>query len=312
MTRILKDLSDISLGFGGASISGEGAGYGFGDITKNDAINLLKYSLDRGVKVFDTAPIYGFGESERRIGEAFKTDREKVFIVSKSGVSWHSTKRVNMTNDPKETDKMLHESLTRLDSEYIDLFMIHWPDKRVDIRRPMEVLSKAKAQGKVKSIGLCNTHREDFLKASEVESIDVIQAQLNVFERESLDDLIPLSKEKELSFMSWGTLDKGILSGRVTKTRTFDKSDCRSWAPWWKAMDKTIKYERMEKINTYLKDIEKSSISLALSFNQSFDNVDSILCGGRTIEQWSGLIDALENPLLDTELKQIENILNES
>ena len=312
MTRILKDLSNIPIGFGGASISGVGGGYGFGDISKDDALNLLKYSFDRGLRVFDTAPIYGFGESEKRIGEAFKLNRESVYIVSKSGVSWHSTKRVNMTNDPKETDKMLHESLTRLQSEYIDLFMIHWPDKRVDIRRTIEVLSKAKAQGKIKSIGLCNTYREDFLNASEVETIDVIQAELNVFERESLVDLIPLSVEKDLSFMSWGTLDKGILTGRVNKTRSFDKSDCRSWAPWWKAMKKDSKYEKMSQLEVYLKDIEKSSLSMALSFNLSFDSVDNVLCGGRSIEQWDGLLSALENPLSDIELLKIEEILNES
>jgi aryl-alcohol dehydrogenase-like predicted oxidoreductase len=312
MARILKDLSNIPIGFGGASISGEGGGYGFGNISKDEAINLLKYTFDKGIRVFDTAPIYGFGESEKRIGEAFKSIREKVYIVSKSGVSWHSTKRVNMTNDPKETEKMLHESLKRLQTEYIDLYMIHWPDKRVDIRRPMEVLSKAKEQGKIKSIGLCNTHREDFFKASEVDRIEAIQAELNFFERDSLDEIIPLSSEEDLSFMSWGTLDKGILTGRVNSKRNFDKSDCRSWAPWWKAMKKDSKYEKVKKLECYLDEIGKTTLSLALSFNLSFDCVDSILCGGRTTKQWNGLLNSIQNPLTSKELLEIDRLLNES
>lgn len=312
MSRILRDLSELPIGFGGAAISGEGAGYGFGDITRDESIELLRFSYDLGVRVFDTAPIYGFGESERRIGKAFKSTREKVFIISKSGVSWHSSKRVNMTNDPKETHKMLHESLDRLDTEYIDLFMIHWPDKSVDIRRVMEVLAKAKSQGKIKSIGLCNTFEEDFLKAREVDEVEVIQGQLNAFESKEALELTKICETHDLSFMSWGTLDKGILTGRVHEKRTFDKSDCRSWAPWWKAMDKKEKFEKMNLLLPYLEKIEKSPLSMALSFNRQFPHVDNLLCGSRSKKQWTELVDAYKTPLSENELNEVNRIIHES
>ncbi|OUR96783.1 hypothetical protein A9Q84_10605 [Halobacteriovorax marinus] len=310
--RILKGLGEYPLGFGGASISGEGAGYGFGDISQSDSIDLLNYVYDRGLRIFDSAPIYGFGESEIRLGMAFKKIREKVFLISKSGVSWHSSKRVNMTNDPKETEKMLHESLKRFDTDYIDLYMIHWPDKRVDIRQTMEVLARAKAQGKIKHIGLCNSNSEEFKLASEVESVEVFQSELNVFERNSLEETIPLAVKEDLSFMSWGTLDKGILTGRVHKERSFDKSDCRSWAPWWKSFNKDKRYELMDKINPLLEQWELSPISLALGFNLSHSHVDSLLCGGRSIKQWDGLIEGLKNLPSVEQLSTIEKIIHES
>ncbi len=310
MSRILKNLGGIPIGFGGASISGEGAGYGFGDISEGDACSLLKYAFERGVKLFDTAPIYGFGESERRMGKAFKDIREKVFIISKCGVSWHDSKRVNMTNDPKETQKMLHDSLKRLNSDYIDHYMIHWPDSRVDIRKTMEVLAKAKLEGKIKSIGLCNSNRDEFEKASEIDEILSLQSELNIFERGSLDSVLPIARENDLSFMSWGTLDKGILTGRVNSKRKFDKSDCRSWAPWWKSIDKDSRYKKMEIISKILSEFEMSPISLALGFNLSNKNVDAVLCGGRNQTQWDGLIDSLENlptqEQLDRVLKSID------
>ncbi|WP_127717015.1 aldo/keto reductase [Halobacteriovorax sp. HLS] len=312
MSRILRDLSELPIGFGGAAISGEGAGYGFGDISKDESVELLRYSYDLGIRVFDTAPIYGFGESEKRIAKAFKTTRDKVFIISKSGVSWHSNMRVNMTNDPKETQKMLHESLERLETDYIDLFMIHWPDKSVDIRRVMEVLSKAKHQGKIKSIGLCNTFTEDFVKASEVDEVEVIQAQLNVFENKEALELLDLCEKNDLSFMSWGTLDKGILTGRVHEKRTFDKTDCRSWAPWWKAMDKKEKFQKMKLLLPYLEEIEKTPLSLAISFNRQFSHVDNLLCGSRSKKQWQELVHAYSNPLTQAELEQVNRILHES
>ena len=90
-----KSVGISSIGFGGAAISGEGGGYGFGAISEKEAISLLHESLEKGMTVFDTAPIYGFGTSERRMGKAFKDRRDKAFIVSKGGITWHENKRVD-------------------------------------------------------------------------------------------------------------------------------------------------------------------------------------------------------------------------
>lgn len=292
---LLDKWSNIPLGFGGASISGEGAGYGFGDITENDAIDLLKQAKDSGITIFDTAPIYGFGLSEKRIGMAFKNERESVHIISKSGVTWHPNMRVDMTNDPKVTAKMLEQSLRDLNTEYIDLYMIHWPDKNVDIRRPLEVLAKAKHEGKIKHIGLCNTTKEDLILASEIDRVEAVQSQLNVFERDAVSDLFEYLTEQNIDFMSWGTLDKGIITGRVNEKRKFDRSDCRSWAPWWKAMDKKPRYDKMNLILPLLEQQGHSGLEFALWHNLQFEQVKLLLCGARNKTQLEGLIKAIQN-----------------
>ncbi|POB15255.1 aldo/keto reductase [Halobacteriovorax sp. DA5] len=293
--------------FGGASISGEGAGYGFGDISKEDSISLLQYAFDRGVKIFDTAPIYGFGESEKRIGEAFKNNREKVFIVSKSGVTWHENKRVDMTNDPVVTQKMIEQSLRDLNSDYIDLYMVHWPDERVDIRKTLEVIAKAKHEGKVKHIGLCNTTTEEFKLASQVDRVEVIQSQFNFFEQDVKKDIFPIVNENDLSFMSWGTLDKGILTGRVTKDRKFDKSDCRSWAPWWKAMDKESRYDIVARMQPALEKHGLTGLDFAIHFNLSHDELSTVLCGARDHDQLDGVLNSLEKKVTKEVLEDIIN-----
>ena len=276
-------------------MSGEGGGYGFGNMSEAEAISLLEVAFERGFRVFDTAPIYGFGLSEKRIGKAFKKSREKVFIVSKSGVTWHENQRVDMTNDPKVTLKMLEQSLVDLDTDYIDLFMIHWPDARVDIRKPLEVLSKAKSQGKIKHIGLCNTNIEDLTKSLEIDKIEVVQSEFNFFVNGLKDELFPYLAKNQIDFMSWGTLDKGILTGRVTKNRTFDKSDCRSWAPWWKAQDNASRFMIMEKITPILVENGYTPLSFALAFNLSFEELSLALCGVRNLEQLDSLTHALNN-----------------
>lgn len=295
MTQLLKSISKIPLAFGGAAISGEGGGYGFGNVSEAQAYELLEQAFEFGMRIFDTAPIYGFGLSEKRIGARFKHMREKVFIVSKSGVTWGTNFRVDMTNDPVITQKMLEQSLRDLQSDYIDLYMIHWPDKRVDIRRTMEVLAKAKDQKKILHIGLCNTTIDDLTKAQEIERIEAVQSEFNLFNTSAALNLFPHLKKDNISFMSWGTLDKGIISERVNEKRKFDTSDCRSWAPWWKKADNSKKFEIMRKLAPHLKEKGHSGLELALAYNLSFEDLSVALCGAKNIEQLESLFRALDN-----------------
>lgn len=295
MTQLLKKISKLPLAFGGAAISGEGGGYGFGDITEEKSIELLHMAFDLGINIFDTAPIYGFGLSEIRIGKAFKNLREKVFIVSKSGVTWGKNKRVDMTNAPAVTNSMLEQSLRNLGSDYIDLYMIHWPDLKVDIRRPLEVLAKAQHQGKIKYIGLCNTNVGDLEKAFEIARIEVVQSEFNFFQNEASTNLFPYLKKHNISFMSWGTLDKGILTGRVDEKRKFEASDCRSWAPWWKNADNRLKFETMKKLWPILDKNMHSGLEFALAYNLSFPELSVALCGAKNLQQLQSLFNALNN-----------------
>lgn len=290
---LLASKQNIPLAFGGASISGEGAGYGFGNISENESIDLLLMAYDQGVRIFDTAPIYGFGLSEQRMGKAFRQMRDKVFLVSKSGVTWHENKRVDMNNDPKIVVKMLEQSLRDLNTDYIDLYMVHWPDDKFDIRKTLEPYAKALEQGKIKHVGLCNTNTEELNKAFEVCKIEVVQNQFNFFDNELKNTLFPYLNEKKISFMSWGTLDKGILTGRVDEKRKFDESDCRSWAPWWKGQDFKSKFDVMKKLKPIIESEGYSLTEFALGYNLSFKELTTPICGARNTEQLQGLIKAI-------------------
>jgi len=283
------------IGFGGGAISGEGKGYGFGSISEADAISLLLESFDFGINFFDTAPIYGFGLSEKRMGKAFTQIRDKVFLVSKCGVTWHANGRVNLSNHPDVAIKMLEQSLRDLKSDYIDLYMIHWPDPQVDVRKTMEVLAKAKRQGKIKHIGLCNFLPPEIDLALEIEEVDVLQSEFNILKRESSENLFGYLKSKEMGFMSYGTLGKGVITGRVTKERTFDQWDARSWAPWWK---KSYLKDQIENTQVVLAELAKyghNGLELALAHNLAHSEITSSLCGIRNSQQLDSINKALDN-----------------
>lgn len=305
------DFRVTEIGFGGGSISGEGGGYGFGFIGEEDAVSLLHQAFERGINLFDSAPAYGFGLSEKRIGKAFAKTRDDVFIVSKGGITWDDNKRIRIDNNPRVIQKMLEQSLKDLRTDYIDLYMIHWPDKQVDIRKPMEYLSKAKDAGKIHAIGLCNSFAEDVTKAWEVDRVSVLQSEFNLFNSTAKEALFATVREKNMGFMSWGTLDKGILTGRVTPDRTFDGVDARSHAPWWKHDDKTPKFEAMEKIRDLLKESNHSGLELALGYVLQFEELSTALCGMRNTEQLESAIQAINHLPDKTILDEAKSIADD-
>lgn len=293
-TSISQSVSRI--GFGGASISGEGRGYGFGSIDASDAETLIHSAIDFGISLFDLAPIYGFGVAEERVGQAIRgATRDKVRLVTKGGVTWDQNQRVDINNSPEVIQKMLENSLQRLDVDVIDTYLIHWPDPRHDIRFAYEVLVRAKEEGKVKSIGLSNTFEEDLCKCEEIGPVEVVQGVYNIFNRSAVETIFPLLRERKIGFMGWGTLDKGVATGRVHRKRQFkDRNDARSWATWWKKEDREWKFQAMERVSERIQNSPFSLLQVALGSSLSHPEMQHSLVGARTLEQLSGLIEALK------------------
>lgn len=292
--------ADLRVVFGGASLSGEGGGYGFGTMSEADAEKLVKSAWDAGITLFDTAPIYGFGLSEERLGRYLPKDAQ---VITKSGVDWHTTKRVNMSNDPVITERMLNESLKRLNRDVIDLYMIHWPDARVDIREPLAVLKKYQDTGKIKNIGLCNTNLEDLKKAREICEITAVQSELNLFNQTAFTSID--EEWKKIFSMSWGTFDKGILTGRVTKDRKFSADDCRSWAPWWNKKEVQEKIKKVENLQVILKDYDLSLTQFCLQYNLNYFGVSAALIGFKSSDDVVKVSLNLQQPVMRERIEEV-------
>jgi myo-inositol catabolism protein IolS len=320
-----RQLRFFPLAFGGGAVSGEGKGYSFGKMSTAEAEGLLRYAFERGVNVYDTAPIYGYGESEKRIGAAFKRDREKVFLINKGGVTWVDKFWVRMTNERKVIEEMFYQSLKTMQTDYIDLYMIHWPDPKVDIRVPMEFLERCREKGLIAHLGLCNTNLADLQKAKEIAPIEVVQSEFHLLEKRAQTEMFPYLKENKISFMPWGTLDKGIIAGTVRdEQRHYDDCDVRQSADWWKKDKGTrvAKFEKMQELRRYLKDqlgeevladlggeekgITQLLLALALDHNLRPPEVITTLVGGKSKEQWDALFLARDQEHLITEKMRSE------
>ena len=155
--------------FGNSGLETSVIGYGgwpmgrgmYGDFDDDEAIRAARASYEEGVTLFDTAAVYGWGYGENLMGKALKGIRENVVLVTKGAREWvrDNPDRRSATvsdSDPKRLLTSIDESLKRLQTDYIELFLIHWPDHNSAFSEPMDALEKAKAAGKIRYTGVSN------------------------------------------------------------------------------------------------------------------------------------------------------------
>jgi len=182
--------------------------------------------------------------------------------------------------------------------------MVHWPDAETDIRKTMEVLSKAKEEGKIRYIGLCNSNNDDIKKASEITKVDILQSEFNYFNR-SVQELIAKEHLESKAFMSWGTLDKGILTGKHKKNQHYDESDCRRGAPWWKKSVVDERIDEVERLKPIINEKNHEMIEFAIGYNLSQPFLDTVLIGSKSKKQLESTMKAYENKMSAEDIRKI-------
>jgi len=304
-----------AIGFGCGAISGEGRGYGFGPINDRDSERLLHAALDSGISLYDLAPVYGFGMAEERIGRAFGHSvslssgrlRDKVFLISKSGITWDSRKRIHQDNRPETAVAMLNATLRRLRTEHIDLYMIHWPEGAygvkktgsgpLDLADTLRALNSERKAGKIRFLGLSNFLPEQVKPLLDVAPVSVLQNEWNYWRLHKdpveIGQLRNFCRENDLGLLGWGTLDKGVLSGRVTPERVFDPLDARSWAPWWVREDQSWKYKALNELAPELSKQGLNLLEFAIGQALQFPELSSALVGMRSLDQLKTVTAAL-------------------
>ena len=304
-------LKATTVGLGCGGLSGESGGYGFGSMTDGAAQRVLEKSYELGIRLFDTAPIYGFGESERRLGDFFRAHPSFLndsVIVTKLGVDWDDSKNVRIDNSPEAARRMLGQSLERLGLSRVHVYMIHWPDLAVPVERTMETLADLKSQGMIGSIGVSNFSPEMIKQAEKIAPIDVIQAPFSFASASAKETLLPFcGKDLGRGFMSYATLAKGILAGTVTGDRKFEASDVRARSNKTLLQLEAIKDE-LAQFRQLAAESAMSVTQLATAWVLSHEPVSTALCGCKSIEQVAevaGAADAGLRPSVKSKLDEL-------
>ena len=225
-----------------------------GDLELRTCIDTIVKAVDVGINLIDTAPGYNFGNSEKIVGQALKeVDREKVCLVTKCGIVW--TRKGALFNkvgdtqlyknlSPESIREEIEESLRRLDTDYIDVYMTHWQAVEpyfTPISETMEVLDELKAEGKIKAIGAANVTKEHIAEYVKYGDLDIVQGKYSVLDRAVEEELVPICKEHKITLQAYSPLEQGLLTGTIP--RDYVPTGARANKKWFqpgymqKAMD---------------------------------------------------------------------------
>lgn len=268
--------------------------------------HVVAKAVEKGINLIDTAPIYGSGRSEEVIGRAIKGKRDRVFIATKCGLQQQGRAiRPNLT--AAFIREEIENSLRRLGVEVIDLYQCHWPDERTPFEETFTELNRLAEEGKIRHIGVSNFTRQQLEEALSFSPIVSNQMQYSLFERLIEKELMPFCRERNVSFLTYGSLGGGILTGKYNTPPVLPKGDVRSFfykyygEPFW---------SRGRELILVLEDIAgKRAVPVthvAINWVLAHSEIASCIAGARQTEQVEQNASAVDWKLSVEELECIQ------
>ena len=207
-------------------------GLEWGTVPDDVAVRTIMAGLGRGINLIDSAPIYGHGHAEEIVGRAMREHgrREAFFIATKAGLEWNEH-GVFANSCALRLRQELEDSLRRLRVDYIDLYQVHWPDTLISIAEVAALFGEFQREGKVRAVGVSNfsvAQMEEFRRTTPLASN---QPPYNIFERGIDAEILPWCDANSLAVLTYSSLCRSMLGGRVHRGMKFDAQDIRSADP---------------------------------------------------------------------------------
>jgi aryl-alcohol dehydrogenase-like predicted oxidoreductase len=207
-------------------------GWMWGGTDEPAAIGVIHEAVDRGVTLIDTAPAYGFGRSEEIVGKALAENglRQRVVIATKVGLDWKDGQPFR-DGSKARIRKEVEDSLRRLRTDVIDIYQVHWPDPRVPIDETAAAMAELQRDGKIRVIGVSNFSPVQIEAFRKVAPVQTVQSPYNLFERAIEGDVLPYCRDTNIITLAYGSLCRGLLSGRMAAQTQFAGDDLRKVDP---------------------------------------------------------------------------------
>lgn len=324
MKKVKLGKSDIEITpivFGAWAIGG----WMWGGNDDKDAIRAIHSSLDHGVTSIDTAPIYGMGHSEKLVAEALKDiPRDKVQILTKFGMRWDLDKgdhafdsqmndgtpvKITKYGGKESIIKEVEDSLRRLNTDYIDLYQMHWPETTTPISESMEALLILLEQGKIRAAGVCNYSADQMKEAEKVISLASNQVPYSMVLRNIEEDVVPYVEEHGNGILAYSPLQRGLLTGKITSDYTFNEGDHRPNSRYFKEPNLSRTNEFLQKIKPIADGHDVTLGQLVINWTLQQPGITAALVGARNDQQVEQNSKALEFTISDEEMQTINREL---
>lgn len=284
-------------------------GAGWDSYSYESRMDAIKAALECGINFIDTAPAYNAGKAECYVGETLSKlkKRREVVISTKCGNKFVDGKYLRC-GSKESILKQCDESLKNLKTDYIDIYLVHWPDPDVELEETIDAVSTLKKEGKILHAGVSNFSKEQIEEAQKYCKIEAFQPQYSLADRKD-EKLIRWAHEQGLGIMTYGTLGGGILTGNYRKLRTFEQTDSRNrFYPYFK---EPLFSKAMELLTIMDQIAEERNVSLAQIAEKWVIQkrfVSSCIIGAQSRARVEENCRNLQWELTDNEIRRLESV----
>jgi aryl-alcohol dehydrogenase-like predicted oxidoreductase len=286
-------------------------GWMWGGTNEDESIRTIHAALDRGINLIDTAPVYGFGRSEEVVGRALAQDgrRWQAVIATKVGLAWADGNPYRDAGKSRIV-REVEDSLRRLQTDVIDIYQVHWPDPNTAIEETAEAMAALYRAGKIRAIGVSNFNPAEMDAFRAVAPLHTVQPPYNLFERGIEKSVLPYSRDKGLTTLVYGSLCRGLLSGRMNAGTSFTGDDLRRNDPKFQLPRLRQYIAAVEKLDRFAQEsYNKRVIHLALRWLLDRPGVGIALWGARRPDQLAPAADVMGWRIDAGAMNEIDRIL---
>lgn len=269
-----------------------------------------------GINFFDTAQAYGFGTSEKLLGDALAGDledrRDEIVLATKGGLRPTGEGGIERDSSREWLQQGLEESLDHLGVDHVDVYQVHWPDLDTPFEDVAETLTQFREEGLVRAVGVSNYDVDQLAAFERGGDLDTLQPPYHMFRRDAEASILPYCDRNDVGVLSYGTLAHGLLAGKYDEDTTFPPDDWRAHNPWFQDPVFGANGEVVERLKQVASEAGTDVKRLAIAWVLEHPAVDAAIVGARKPGHIEGTAPAAELELSQGTLGKVEAILEDA
>jgi len=254
----------------------------WGEVPTKDACDVIARAVDRGINTIDTA--IGYDGSEEIVGKAIRNIRDKLIIISKGGA------------DPAKMEKRVDISLSRMNLDVIDLYLVHYPDAAIPIEETIGGMVRLKEKGKIRHVGVSNFSSDQVLKAIAAGDIACCQQAYNLLWREIEDtDTRKVCMDHNVGILAYSSLGQGLFTGKIRSEADIPKreGDIRHYTLLFQGEAFKAGLSMVKHLDALSEKYKRTQAQVAINWVINQEGITAAIVGSKTLKQLDDNLGAL-------------------